>query len=233
MKPRTFLITKASHQSKNLIKTLSIMGHHTVELPCIHIENLTIPKLELQNIDLCIFTSVNAVQAACRDYFLKFERPILAIGPATQKALEPYSSNIVVPDTYSSEGLLKLPVLEKINGKRIAIFTGLHPKSTLGAELEARGAQIKYVLCYRRVCPSYDEKTLAAIMAQPIDTIIATSPDILTNLGIIFSQHRPWLRGKMLIVVSDKMHAQATAMGFAQITQASNATDSAILHRYD
>ena len=89
-----------------------------------------------------------------------------------------------VPATsYDSDGLLALPALSDVRGKRILIFRGESGREDLGGALVARGALVDYVACYRRAKPQGSVAGLAeAFREGRIQAVTITSSEGLDNL---------------------------------------------------
>ena len=84
-----------------------------------HIKNL-------KNYDVVIFTSQSAVRYGAKFFqespFSNKNIPILAIGLATQKALDKLNLTSSIPSTFNSEGLAN--VIEKMGYKKCLVFCG-------------------------------------------------------------------------------------------------------------
>jgi len=84
-----------------------------------HIKNL-------KNYDVVIFTSQSAVRYGAKFFqespFSNINIPILAIGLATQKALDKLNLTSSIPSTFNSEGLAN--VIEKMGYKKCLVFCG-------------------------------------------------------------------------------------------------------------
>lgn len=230
---KTVLITRAQHQSAELITHLSQRGIDGIVFPCVDILPPSSPQIlaaalnHLDEFDRCIFTSANAV-AAIPENVTEFKK-VYAIGPTTAQALAERGIHAAVPQQFNSEGLLAMPEFMQVEQQRIGIFTGEKPRGLLHDELQQRGAHVELIFCYRRSCPQYTQAELNEVMAAHIDAIICTSAEVLVNLITLFEENLPWLTRHSLIVVSDVMYKLATEIGFREVKQADNATVSAIL----
>ena len=106
---------------------------------------------------------------------------IATIGQGSAKALRELGiSNIIAPtEHFDSEGLLALLELQNIAGWRVMIFRGDGGRELLGDTLKARGAEVEYAECYRRLKPQQDAR--AWLVAKP-DAITVTSSEALGYL---------------------------------------------------
>ena len=110
----------------------------------------------LDDYDVAIFVSANAVEFGARA-----GRPwpvalrTFAPGPGTAEALAAagIADTRIPAKSWDSEGLLELPDLAHVAGKRIVIFRGEGGREFLGNTLRTRGAIVDHVPCYRRVAP--------------------------------------------------------------------------------
>ena len=231
---RNILITRAEHQSAELVRMLTQRDSNCILLPCIEIlpptsqYSLDEAMNHVDNYDYCIFTSVNAV-AALPDQLPCFKK-VFAIGPATLKALQQLGIEASIPNIFSSEGLLIMPEFQQVNNKKIAIFTGENPRKLLYDTLLQRHANVDFIFCYQRSCPHYSAAALEKVMAVDIELIICSSTELLTNLVTLFEGYLTWLIRHPIVVVSDRMYQLAAELGFQEIRQAKDATTQAILN---
>lgn len=140
----------------------------------------------LSQSDLAIFISPNAVRygvAAMRAVggalppALKFA----AVGQGSANALRALGiERIIAPaERFDSEGLLALPELQQVAGKRVMILRGDGGHELLGDTLRARGATVEYVTCYLRRKAKLDANRL--LQAMP-DALTVTSSEALACL---------------------------------------------------
>jgi uroporphyrinogen-III synthase len=221
---KTFLITRPQQQNAELIAAIEKLGGACYLLPCLNIKKLNFKEYK-NNYDICIVTSANAVH----NFKIKTPATWIAIGPATATALQKQTIQTVIPDCYNSEGLLELPILQSIENKKIAIFTGKNPKPLLHETLQQRGAAVDLIYCYERSCPKYLKTDIKPITQKSFDGIIACSNETLTNLCTIFKDHTPWLIKQPLIVISESMRTRAKQIDFITIYQAIDSSVASIL----
>ncbi len=108
-----------------------------------------------------------------------------APGPGTAAALVAAGlDDVRIPaTTFDSEGLLALPELADVAGKRIVIFRGNGGREFLGDTLRARGASVDHVGCYRREIPQGGAGGLAeALREGRAQALTLTSSEGLDNL---------------------------------------------------
>ncbi|OGS91045.1 MAG: uroporphyrinogen III synthase [Gallionellales bacterium GWA2_60_18] len=172
--------------------------------------------------DLAIFISPNAVQygmAAIRaaGVALPASLRIAAVGQGSARALRELGiADVVVPvDRFDSEGLLALPALQDVAGKRVMILRGDGGRELLGDTLKARGAQVEYVACYRRSKPQLD---MAALLREAPDALTATSGEALEHLwqSAVESQ-RDALRDSPLFVPHARIAGLAQRQGWRRV----------------
>jgi uroporphyrinogen-III synthase len=113
----------------------------------------------LDDIDLVIFISPNAVNRAMHAILSRRTLPtglrLACVGRGSARELSRlgYTDVITPLGRADSEALLALPALQAVAGKKIIIFRGDGGRELLGDTLTARGAEVEYVECYRRVRP--------------------------------------------------------------------------------
>lgn len=210
-------------------------GHRVIHLPVIDITPIAFSSPKLSEITHLIFLSANAVscffsQISTIDFR---NQAIIAIGPATQQAIEKYGiSNAIIPNQFSSQGILDLDCFSDPSQHTILIISGENAKPLLAKTLALRGARVIKLSCYQRTCIKYDmDTTLPQLEKTGVDTLISTSHDSLNCLFQLFSNvnQRQWLLTKTLCVISQEMTDFAKSIGFHQIIQADNATTEAIV----
>jgi len=225
------LVTRPAHQAERLARLIEADGGRAIRFPTIEIAapadsaQLRQTIEGLADIDIAIFISPNAVTGAfelmrAHGRTLPARSLIAAVGEATARELAQHGiAQAAIPARFDSEGLLAMPELASIAGKRVAIFRGAGGRELLGATLTARGAHVAYAECYRRLLPQADSSALAARWARgEIDVVSITSAEGLRNLhAMLGAAAAAWLVETPVIVVST---AQAAACRELALTHA-------------
>lgn len=189
------LVTRPARQAAGFAQRVAECGGEPVVFPAIVILPPADPaELEcvhagLARYDYAVFVSANAVEygAPAAERWPESLIP-LAPGPGTAEVLAAVgiTGTRVPAITFDSEGLLALPELAAMQGKRVLIFRGEGGREVLGNTLTARGASVDYVACYRRAPPQSAADGLAAIFRERrIDAVTVTSSEGLANLWSI------------------------------------------------
>jgi uroporphyrinogen-III synthase len=155
----------------------------------------------LDRYDMAIFVSANAVEFGARPAGAwPSALRTFAPGPGTAEALAAAG----IPDTripaksWDSEGLLELPDLAHVGGKRIVIFRGEGGREFLGNALRMRGAIVDHVPCYRRVAPEGGAEGLVmALREGRAHALTLTSAEGVSNLMAALSQEGRAMIGKL------------------------------------
>ncbi len=230
----TVIVTRPKHQAKQLCETLEILGAKTILMPSLQIVGLT-PRQNFESLtrgDIVIFTSANAV-AHSRALLQQLGKNItvVAIGPGTAKALtELGKSSVLIPEQYSSEGVLGLEELQQVRGKNICVCSGENARPLLAETLTARGAHVIPVITYQRV-PATPEPKVLSSLANPSETVmITTSKEGLRQLNAtLTTQHLDWLKSQPLLVCHPSHLPLAQELGFKEVVCAQNPTDDDIV----
>lgn len=237
------LVTRPDPAGTELCVFLRTAGHDAVHLPTIDIVPThdaafldAISKLGAQ--DWIIFISPQAVYTSVvtiRSIWPHFPSTVqfAAVGEGTAAALHQAGYNVCASPktTWSSEGLLDLPVFQSIADKKVAIIRGQGGRTYLADTLRARGAQVLPVISYRRALPQINMSPfLEKMKEKKIDVIVCASFEAAQNLkalvgaaGWSYIQHIP------LIVVSERIKMLAQNLQFQTIWVAKNASHTAIL----
>ncbi len=219
---RAVLVTRPAHQAASLIAAIEAAGGKAVHFPALSIEAVPPAQLSaalawLHDANSVIFISPNAAQFGMAAIgSLPADAAVYAVGPGTARALASAGVQpVVVPDGQDSEALLALPQLANVGGQRIAIVRGVGGRPYLGDSLTARGAEIRYVECYRRGCPNADPAPLLARWRSGgIDAVTVASFETLTNLMTLLGDAgTPMLASTPLFAPHEKIAASARSLG--------------------
>ncbi|WP_371440609.1 uroporphyrinogen-III synthase [Methylobacillus sp. MM3] len=170
--------------------------------------------------DWAIFISTNAVQqgmprVTARYPTLPPKLRFAAIGPATAEELGRHGIDLVlVPsDRYDSESLLTLPEMHDMTHRRVIVFRGVGGRELLADTLRARGAEVVFAECYRRINPQRDTGELPQLWQNgQLHALVVTSSEALRNL-LQLAGNAPWLRGTLICVNHPRIGETARANG--------------------
>jgi uroporphyrinogen-III synthase len=236
------LVTRPAHQAGPLCDRILAAGGRPVRFPLLKIlDTSDTPRTDaiLQQLGgyaIAIFVSPNAVhygiQAITRHGGLPPTLKLAAVGRGTARELHTLAGrepDIVPQVRFDSEGLLALPALQQVDGKRILILRGNGGRELLADTLRERGAHVDYAEVYRR-------ETADADMAEQdwlakSDIITVTSNEALQNLvALTAEKNRATLLARPLVVVSERAAELAQRLGFTHpALVARQAGDEAII----
>jgi len=199
------LVTRPEQQAAPLCRLLESQGADTLRLPAIEVKalgdrrELAARLGALDDFDLIVFTSANAVRFGASLLEQKRDLPLAAIGPATARALNHAGYRVAVQplQSFDSESLLAHPRLSHPAGHRILLIKGGNGRAMLEQELTRRGAQVVPADVYQRVPTTPGLAVLTALhrkfAAGAVQVITATSLEIARNLLALAT---PDLRGE-------------------------------------
>jgi uroporphyrinogen-III synthase len=222
------LITRPARQAAGLAREIAALGGTPLIYPAIVIlppadtAALHAVQGELARYDIAIFVSANAVEYGIGDPAAWPPRMLtLAPGPGTAAALAAVGiAGVLVPTTtMDSEGLLALPELHDVAGKRVVVFRGESGRELLRSALEGRGASVVQVECYRRAKPQGGAGGLIdAWREQRIDAVTLTSGEGLENLWeILGSEGRGFFAATPAFVPHARIAERAKALGLREV----------------
>ncbi|HAZ80178.1 MAG TPA: hypothetical protein DCX08_09610 [Porticoccaceae bacterium] len=232
---KNVLVIRSHRENDELMALLEKSQAKIVYTPVIDIQKvadnhkLRDQILAFDQINIAIFVSVHAVTIGLD--WLDSYWPMLpqgltyfSIGRQTSKILKDYVSCIVSPTTNAtSEGLLALPQLQKINGQNVVIFRGSAGRETIKDVLTARGATVEYCDVYRRVV-NPQQVSLAQQQMHNIDALVAHSGELLQAIGPL-TMLRSSVHEKpfTVIVPSQRIAEIAYDLGYGLVKVADNA----------
>ncbi|MGP4123868.1 MAG: uroporphyrinogen-III synthase [Sodalis sp. (in: enterobacteria)] len=242
----SILITRPSPAGEELVNRLRARGKSAWHLPLIDfIPGNDLPYLSLRLADL----SAGDLLFIVSQHAINYAHPWLtqksiswptrldyyAVGRSTGLQLHSVSG---LPVSYPDEGetsedLLRLPTLTRIDGKCALILRGNGGREVLEQTLRQRGVQTTCCECYRRSPIYYNgEEQARRIRRLGIDTLVITSGEMLQQFYTLMPEYyrRALLIPCRLIVVSERLAILARQLGWTDIIVA-NAADNDSLMR--
>ena len=217
------IVTRPARQAAGLAAQLATLGATPIVFPAIAIlppfddAPLELAHASLASYDAAVFVSANAAEYGAPGQWPR-NVAAYATGPGTAGALHAVGvTDVSIPQTtYDSEGLLALPALADVRGKRIAIFRGEGGRDHLADALRARGARVDCIDCYRRVRPESGAGGLAeALLAGRAHALTITSSEGLDNLRALLDERSlRVLRTIPTFVPHPRIEEHARAHGF-------------------
>lgn len=222
------VITRPARQAAGLAREVAALGGKPFVFPAIVIlppddqVALRGVQRDLAHYDFAIFVSANAVEYGVGDpgawptHLLP-----LAPGPGTAAALAAVGiEGVRVPQTtMDSEGILAMPELAAVAGKRIVIFRGAGGRELLRTTLEGRGAVVVQIECYRRARPTAGVSGLIeAWRDKRIDAVTLTSSEGLDNLwALLGDEGRAYLAATPVFVPHPAVARHASGLGLGEV----------------
>ncbi len=182
---------------------------------------------------IVIFTSTSSVRFAKRLLALNGRARVLAPGAGTLRALRRAGcANAQAPAREDSEGLLALPLLKSVRGKRLGIVGAADGRELLDRELARRGATIVHAHVYQRLPAQLDRRHAAALRIARRRSlyVLLSSAQALTNIldGLPDDARRRLLEN-VAVVSSGRLAAASRAAGFKHVLRAGSAHTADLL----
>lgn len=175
------LVSRAREQADALSSGLRSLGAEVYDIPFIEIRPPRSYKSLDESLKLVteyewlILTSVNGVRAMFeRMALLNIPKRVLshlnivAIGPATRKAIEHEGLKVAVtPREYIAESVVE-SLLDKVRGKRVLLCRAKVARDLIPRELRRLGAFLDVVEAYETVVPQSSRVELRAVLRDPL-----------------------------------------------------------------
>ncbi len=231
--PRSLLFTRPQGQGEDLIDALEAANWHCVRLPLLQICAITpnqthafqAIKSSIMNLDLydvVITVSGNASTQAVQwiDQYWP-QMPVglnwLAVGPSSALPFKELGIDMETPTANHSEGLLDLPALHDMTGKKVLILRGMGGRELLADTLKARGAKVEYCQLYERQALCFAPGEIATLLSsKQIHYALITSGEMAQQLAEQLKNNVHLLK-LHLIVPSIRIQKIANSLGFAQV----------------
>lgn len=241
----TCLVTKPKARAQYLLSQLQQRHSKVILFPTIEFIEPPQSKLAEQAIknlkyyDIAIFTSPTAVTKTfnlIKKHHITIPEHLqfATVGSSSAQCLMQAGIKTVIYPTQhlTSEGLLAMPLLNKVTHKQFVIFTGMGGRALLNDTLTQRGATVNIIPVYQRTTPKVANQSLSTDWRTAgVNLIITTSQEGLENLwAMVDSDTKNYLANLPLLIIHPKMQAIAKSLGHhGKILLSENATDQAIL----
>lgn len=235
---RHVVVTRPAQQAGPLAAALAAAGGIPVLFPVLEIHEVDAAERELlravlarlaaAEFGLAVFVSPNAIErtfAELRASGLTWPAParlrVAALGKSSERALAACGiGDVIAPRArFDSEGLLELPELQAMAGKRVIIFRGDGGRELIAETLRARGATVEYVTCYRRAAPAGDTAELRRLWQEGrLDAFTITSSEGLRHLHALLGEAgRALLEGTPLFAPHARIVEEARGLGLQRV----------------
>lgn len=219
------LVTRPARQAGPLAQKIAALGGSPIIFPAIVIlpppdaAPLAALHGRLREFDAAIFVSANAAEFGVPASGQWPEAlAVYAPGQGTAEALAALGiAGVQIPaTTFDSEGLLALPGLTDVRGKRIVIFRGEGGREFLADTLRQRGACVDHVACYRRARPASGAGLAAAFGEGRIEIVTVTSSEGIDNLwSVLDAPARARWQAVPTLAPHPRIAARARELGLA------------------
>jgi uroporphyrinogen III methyltransferase/synthase len=196
---RRIVVTRTREQASELTRQLNELSAEVLEIPVIRIEptdrhkDLTDALIGLNSYDWIIFTSPNGVTMFFDAFFRGFEdmrdiggMRIAAVGPATAAKLRELHLKVdLMPEQYVSSKIAHaFAGYESIENLKMLLMRGESANADLPKELEAMGAIVDDVACYKTVPETADATgAVEKLLEEGADWITFTSSSTVENFN--------------------------------------------------
>ncbi|WP_372872842.1 uroporphyrinogen-III synthase [Shewanella sp.] len=231
------LLTRPEGKNGAMTAALSARGIPFLVQPLLAVTPLEVTDEQLAALagaDILIFISTSAVTHGAAAFNGNWPAAdYYAVGEATADALaaEGIHCQRSPVDSQATEGLLTLPSLTRVTGKRIIIVRGRGGREAMAEALRERGADVSYLEVYQRACPSLDGRALSQSWKDfGVDTIVVTSGEVLENLiNLVPKDSFAWLSSCHIIAPSARVEHRARELGLVRVINAGAANQAAVL----
>ena len=238
------LVTRPQGQQHALCQALEAQGFQAYHAPMLEILPLDEVSagvrqsvMALDSYQHIIFISTNAVRFGMDVIDDSWpQSPVgvqwYGVGKLTAAELKRYGIAAVAgAGKMTTETLLAMPGLDRVAGQRVLIVKGEGGRQALADALEARGARVDELPCYRRRAARPGPEGLKAQLEDwRISCILISSGEGLENLLALLSGAETLnLSGVTVVAPSSRVARLATDAGIHSVLEAENASDAAML----
>ncbi|GFZ91652.1 uroporphyrinogen-III synthase [Dyella caseinilytica] len=235
---RTIVITRPAGTGSPLARRVRALGGTPLLLPGLSLRAEPDPEqaraqwLNAQLDDVLIFTSPAAVRYALALAPCETHAAVMAVGRSTARALLRHGIEAQTPATQqNSEGVLQLPSMQQLKGRRVALITAPSGRGLLQEQIVARGGLLREVHVYGRGAPHLNRRHVEAILQLPADAcVLLSSGEAIQHLmAALPAQAQQRLCSATAVVSSPRIAEQAQVAGFEHLHMAASATQGDLL----
>ena len=228
----TLVVTRPAGTSSTLVRRVRALGGRALALPGLALRaEAEKPSQSARRgaFDAWIFTSPAAVRFGAGILPAPRARARMlayAIGAGTARALARHGVAATIPtEGADSEGLLALPDLKRVRGRRIALVGAPGGRDLIAPTLRRRGAKVEPIHVYRRVPPRLTRRHFGALASagDPLITLVSSGEALAHLVALLPTPLLARLRAQALVVSSARLAGIARENGFSEIVQARSA----------
>jgi uroporphyrinogen-III synthase len=235
------VVTRPAGTASSLLARARACGGSAVALPGLSLHEVGEPAAARSMLraahtaDTWIFSSPAAAHYAFRldpGLSIRADAAAFGVGAGTLRALARNGIRARAPGGSSdSEGLLALPELADVRGRRIALVGAPGGRGLLEAVLRERGALVESIHVYERRRPRLTRRHFEAVARAPDPLItLISSGEALANLVVLLpAELLARLRHQILIVSSARLAEFAGQHGFEDVREAASASPADLL----
>lgn len=224
------LLTRPPGDSRNLAQALEQLGHQVSKVPLLEIQPLDEAAREQRLAEILSLGEPDGIVCASKHSVIwglpqlirywpnaKENADWYAIGGGTAAALLTLGVTALTPQHAKSEGLLELPALQQVTGRRLLYIAGEDGRLLIETELERRGATVSRWEVYRRRPDLAAGDALMQIEVPDVLTAMSGDSVLALDQALPANSRKEWL-GKRLVVPSERVAALARQRGFLDPT---------------
>jgi len=238
------IVTRARHQASELSQAIEALGGEAWEFPMIEIAPPTDSSYlikainNLKDFQWLIFTSANGVEG----FFAELKNQeldvrdlagieIVAIGPATQVALEQRGLRAAfVPEEFRAEKIVEGLASRISAGQRVLLARAEEARDILPDSLKARGVEVWDVPAYKTVIGNANREELKSLLRdKEIQAVTFTSSSTVRNFLTLIDGDVALLDNVSLYSIGPITSATAQEFGLSIFKEAAQYTISGLV----
>ncbi len=232
------LITRPLSQVQHLTSLVQKAGFQPILFPVLEVGALQ-NKAKKSHYDVIIFISANAVDYAMPvlEQIEHDSSLVCAVGSSTAKRLQHWgmTADVFPKDKASSEALLAMPEVYKLNNQDILIFRGKGGRETLKLGLEKLNNRVEYIEVYERVTPETTPQHHQSLATTLHESAVITITSIQSLKSMLYLAEKiddsaaQLLKKMPIVVLSSRIGDFAISVGFSQVIVSKTTDDLGIV----